>query len=287
MVPAAAGPERDRRVEWALVEFDSYRPEPDAPPDPPQRRPRWPWAVVLLVIVVGVVAYLLFPRETPPPPAAPAPPEAPPAEAAAEAAPPPLQLPRLGDSDDWLRPVVSGISSHPELARWLVTDNLVRRFTAAVDNVARGESPRPHLRFLGPEEGFPVLERGGALYPDPRGYARYDRLAEVVDSIDAAGAARLFGQLEPLLDEGYADLGYPNQRFRDALAAAIDHLLATPLTGGALRLEPGVESYAFRDERFESLSPAQKHLLRTGPDNAAVILDKLRQIARQLDLAEG
>ncbi len=167
-----------------------------------------------------------------------------------------------------------------------MTDNLVRRFTAAVDNVARGESPRSHLGFLGPDRGFPVVERGGALYPDPAGYQRYDRVTEVVDSIDAAGAVRLYRQLEPLLDEGYADLGYPDRRFRDALAAAVNHLLATPLITDEPQLEPGVESYAFRDARLESLSPAQKHLLRAGPDNAAVILDKLREIADRLGLAE-
>ena len=194
-------------------------------------------------------------------------------------------MPPLHDSDDWLRRVVAALSTHPDLTRWLVSDNLARRFTAAVDNVARGESPRPHLGFLGPAEAFTVVERGGAVYPDPRSYARYGRVAEVIDSVDARGAAELYRQLEPLLQEGYADLGYPGRDFDDVLSRAIEHLLATPLAAAEMRLEAGVESYTFRDPRVEGLSPAQKHLLRTGPDNAAVILDKLREIARQLELA--
>jgi hypothetical protein len=270
------------------VEFDQYSPQPE-PPSPPSRgRVLWPWAVAVLVIVLAVVAYLLLsdgePQPAPtvagaPPPTAEEPAEEPASEA--------LELPRLGASDDFLRRVVARISSHPDLARWLVSDNLVRRFTAAVDNVARGESPRSHLGFLDPAEEFTVVERGGATYPDPASYERYDQLADVVDSIDADGAARLYRQLEPLLQEGYADLGYPNRDFDDALGRAIRHLLATPLSAGEPRLEPGVESFAYRDQRLESLSPAQKHLLRTGPDNAAVILDKLRQIAERLDLAGG
>ena len=271
-----------------MVEFDSYKPQPEPAPETPASRPWWPYAVALLVVVLGVGAYLWLSKdEPPPPPAVSGPAAAPATEPPPEPAAAPLDLPSLGDSDDWLRQVVAGLSSHPDLTRWLISDNLVRRFTAAVDNVARGESPRPHLAFLAPSEDFEVVERGGAIYPDPQGYERYDRVAEVVNSIDAAGAARLYRQLEPLLEEGYADLGYPGRDFQSALAAAINHLLATPVATGELRLEAGVESYAFQDPRFEGLSPAQKHLLRTGPDNAVVMLDKLREIARQLDLPRG
>ena len=268
------------------MEFDQYTPEPEPIPEKPSGRPLWPYAVALAVIVIGVIAYLWFSggKPAPPPPvAAPAPEVA--EEPAARPAERALELPRLNASDDWLRRVVSEVSTHPELARWLVSDNLVRRFTAAVDNVARGESPRPHLGFLGPAGKFAVVERRGAVYPDPRSYGRYNRVTEVVDSLDASGSAELYRKLKPLLQEGYADLGYPNRDFDEVLASAIRHLLATPVSAGEPRLEPGVESYAFRDSRFESLSPAQKHLLRTGPDNSTVILDKLREIAGLLDLA--
>lgn len=270
------------------MEFDQYSPEEESEPKPAGGRPLWPWAVALLVIVLAVVAYLLFSGgEAAPPPVAAAPP--PPAETEPSAEPPTatLELPPLNASDDWLRPIVAKLSASPDLARWLVTDDLVRRFTAAVDNVARGESPRPHLGFLAPDEEFAVIERGGAVYPDPSSYDRYDRVAAVVDSIDAAGAAELYRQLAPLLQQGYRELGYPNRDFDDVLDRAIRNLLATPLTAAEQpRLEPGVESYSFRDPRLESLSPAQKQLLRMGPDNAAVVLDKLREIADQLR-AEG
>ena len=270
------------------MEFDRYSPQPEPPREPPAARTWWPWALALLVVAVGVGAYLLFSSKPAPPPPPAAPPSLPPAdEPAAAEAPAAVELPPLAESDDWLRRVVAELSANPDLARWLVSDNLVRRFTAAVDNVARGESPRPHLGFLDPAGGFDVVERGGELYPAARSYARYDRISAVVDSIDAAGAAEFYRQLRPLLQQGYADLGYPDRDFDDVLADAIKHLLATPLPSGQPSLAPGVESYAFRDPRLEGLTPAQKHLLRAGPDNAAVILDKLREFARALDLDVG
>src|SRR5690349_13901010 len=41
---------------------------------------------------------------------------------------PPLALPALDGSDAFLRGLVGSLSAHPQLARWLVTDELARRF---------------------------------------------------------------------------------------------------------------------------------------------------------------
>ena len=43
-------------------------------------------------------------------------------------------------------------------------------------------------------------------------------------------------------------------------------------------------SYTFADRELEGLSLAQKHLLRLGPDNARRVQDKLRALARALEL---
>ncbi len=53
-----------------------------------------------------------------------------------------------------------------------------------------------------------------------------------------------------------------------------------------MRLEPAVDAYEFVDPALESLSPAQKHLLRMGPDNARLVREKLREIADLLELPQ-
>jgi hypothetical protein len=50
-----------------------------------------------------------------------------------------LELPTLGASDALVRELVEALSSHPTLASWLVSDDLVRWFV--VVDVARGLSP--------------------------------------------------------------------------------------------------------------------------------------------------
>src|SRR5262249_44605525 len=114
-------------------------------------------------------------------------------------------LPPLADSDTVVRDLARGLSSRPELAEWLATPELVRKVVAAVENVAGGESPRPHLLFLAPATRFDVIRREGRLYVDPQSYARYDRIADVIASLDPKGTAELGRRLQPLLDEAYGE----------------------------------------------------------------------------------
>jgi hypothetical protein len=60
-------------------------------------------------------------------------------------------------------------------------------------------------------------------------------------------------------------------------------MIATPIPEGPVRLVEGKgATWAFADPALERLDPAQKQLLRMGPENAARIIDTLRQVQRQL-----
>lgn len=245
-------------------------------------------AAILAVIVASVFIYLRIVRDIdePSPAEGPATPATAAIEGAEEAPPaaPEIELPALEESDELVRSLAEPLSSHPRFVRWLVPDGLVRRLVASVANVARGESPRTHLRFLEPERGFAASERGDELSIDRRSYARYDVIAEVFTSLDTATVVRLYRQLEPLFDEAYRDLGYPSGDFDEPLAKAIDHLLATPIPTGAVELERRATSYHLADPALEGLSPAQKHFLRMGSSNMRQVHAKLRLMRTALRL---
>jgi hypothetical protein len=175
---------------------------------------------------------------------------------------------------------------------WLAPDDLVRRFVAAVDDVARGKSPRPHLGHLAPKRGFRATSEtgdgaGDELRIDPRSYDRYDPFVEVLLSLDTADSVRLYRRLEPLFQEAYRDLGYPEGDFDRTLDRAFDEILATPIPEGPVELERGVDDYRFADPDLENLDPAQKHFLRLGPDNMRQLQAKLRLLRSALGLPEG
>jgi hypothetical protein len=241
-------------------------------------------AVIILVIAGAVGIYLLISRR----PAAGPPAEKVPAVAAPaategprEGALAPLDLPNLelDKSDDLLRSLARDISSHPGLAGWMKSREMVRKFVAAVDNIANGLSPRAQVDFFAPRGAFKAARRDGAYVIDASSYYRYDPVADIFISLDARAAARLYLSLKPLFQEAYRELGYPDEDFHATLTRAVAELLATPVVEGRVVLEKKVASYAMADPELEGLSQAQKHLFRMGPENVQVIQTKLRALA--------
>jgi hypothetical protein len=196
------------------------------------------------------------------------------------AGPSPLTtLPALETSDAFARTTASALSSHPEFARWLGQASLVPTLTAVVSNVADGETPRPHLGFLAPSQRFRAGRgAGGRIVPDRASFGGYDRFADAVASVDAQAAASAFTAMEPLFDSAYRDLGHPGGGFRKALLRAIDALLAVPILPAEVELVPHAIGFRYVDPRLESLSPAQKQFLRTGPRNVRLVQEKLREL---------
>ncbi len=197
-----------------------------------------------------------------------------------------LYIPLLKESDEWFRKRIQDFWSYPKLAEWLKVKDLVRRITAAVDNIADGQSPRPHLKFLAPEKGFTIVKKGGKLYLNPQSYRRYDLVADAFASLNAPEGVRVFREIKPLFQEAYRELGYPNEDFQDTLVRAIKELLGTPTVEGDIALDQGMVTYEMADEELEDLSNAQKHLLRMGPQNIRKIQSKLREIALALGVPE-
>jgi hypothetical protein len=273
-----------------MTELGDYRlnqSAADAPPPP--GGPPILWIVVaLLAIAAGIViGFLLLRRPEP------APIPEPPAEVTEEGvapprpAPEPVALPELDASDAFVRELARLLSSHPRLAAWLATDRVIRTFTVAVENVANGVTPVRHTPFLAPAGDFRATGSGERYAIDPRSYARYDALAEVVASIDAAGAARVYVTLEPLIEEAYRELGHPEGGFSRTLERAFDRLLATPVIDGEVALVPRVITYEFADPRLAVLSPVQKQFLGLGPRNMRTVQGKIREVARELGMPAG
>lgn len=194
-------------------------------------------------------------------------------------------LPELDASDPLVRQLVEGLSSRPRLAEWLVADDLVRRFVRAVATVGSGLSPRSELEFLEPEGTFSVRREGDSAVIDPASYRRYDPVVETFVSLDTPGTARLYRRLRPLFQEAYRDLGFSEGSFDGAMGRAVETLLAVPVPDGPVGVVPtGGTAWEFRAPELEELSPAQKHLLRMGPDNVRRVQEKLRELAGALEL---
>ena len=251
--------------------------------------PRWPWVIAVVVVILGIIAFVWFRRNAaesePALTSAPAPTVSEPQEADESEARLDLgEIPPLIDSDAWLRQVVTQVSSHPQLAEWLVTPELIRGFVVIVDNIAEGTNPANHLEMAAPQEKFSVRETADGVFVDPASYERFNLLTGVIDSLDTAGTAELYAAILPLCQQAYQDLGYPGDDFEAALREAVHRVLAVPVVEGPIELEPQVTAYEFRDPALEDLSPADKQFLRLGPENLQTVQAKLRAIAQAIGL---
>jgi hypothetical protein len=196
-----------------------------------------------------------------------------------------IELPPLGETDATVRQLVGALSSHPKVAAWLTTDQLIRNFAVVVVNISNGRSPAQHLRAVRPTGEFIADQEGEVARIDPRSYRRYDDYADAVGALDAEGTARLYATLKPRIQDAYRELGYPEGDFDGTMERAIVELLNTPVIEGDVALTPKSVSWDFADPKLQSLSSAQRQFLRMGPRNMRIVKAKLREIAPLLGIA--
>ncbi len=206
-------------------------------------------------------------------------PSAPQASEPIEARPPAVTLPPMDQMDAFLRQLLGALSARPELARWLATDDVTRRIVFTVDQIARGASPTKENRSIAPSGSFEVVTGNGRRTVDPDSYRRYNGLAATVDSLDASAVARAYTTIKPRLDEAYRQTGHPDGDFDRTVGLAIANLLDTPVVDQPPTLvQSRGLNWAYSDRKLETLRPAQKQLLRMGPENQRIVQAKLREI---------
>ena len=244
----------------------------------------WPVLVVVVIAAIGGIAWYLHSQELAPAPA--------PAIAAQPAAPPPApatHYPLEGTQAPPAKPLPSLDGSDAEAHRSIVElfgqaadlfqlKDIIRRIVVTVDNLPR-ERVSNRLMVLKPVPGrFVVSGAQGAASISPDNYSRYAPYVHLVQAVDIGKLVAVYVRLYPLFQQAYVNLGYPDGYFNDRLVAAIDNLLATPKVGGPPQLTQPKVMYEYADPELESLSAGQKMLLRMGPDNAAVVEGKLREL---------
>ncbi|NNJ64360.1 MAG: DUF3014 domain-containing protein [Xanthomonadales bacterium] len=277
------------------------------------------WIPLILLILVAAAAWYFLRPDTPPPETveapppvlqpvepepepeppmpSPPPPSEPPGE---ETMPEPEALPLLAESDPDARAALGSLVGEAMAARYFAGDNIVSRLVATVDALDSRQVPAVIQAVDGPDSEFqataderpfePILNEQGDPIPqfvlDSANFSRYRVYVEMLEAADAGELVALYRQNEPLFEEAYRQLGYPEGGFNTRLAAIIDQVLAAPEVDEPLRLIKPEAYYLFADESLESLPAGQKVLLRMGPENAARVKAKLAEIRDALEAAE-
>ena len=164
------------------------------------------------------------------------------------------------------------------LEKFVVPQNLIRHAVATVDNLPR-KKVAVELRPILPTVGeFAVAGTADHITLSPDNFKRYTPFVDMVKALDVKQAASVYFHFYPLFQQAYEDLGYPTEYFNDRVIEVVDHLLETPDVQGPIELVQPNVMYLYADPKLESLSAGQKTLIRMGPENAAVIKAKLRDL---------
>ena len=175
-------------------------------------------------------------------------------------------LPSLDNADQDIRPRLLALNWKAGLAGLFVTEDMLRNFVVKADNIAQGQLASGH-KLLQPLPQTLAIATGEPMQLNDTHFARYEPYIQLLESVPEQQLVALFNRYEPLMQQAYAELGYPDQLFKNTLLQAIDMLLATPEVSYPLALERPSVMYTFADSQIEQLPAAQKQMIRLGPDN--------------------
>jgi hypothetical protein len=190
-------------------------------------------------------------------------------------------LPALDASDAAVIAALGAIAGDG-LGAILNPEHVIQRIVATVDALPRPKLASDAFPVRAPPGTFVAHRNGDRAEIDARNAARYAAYARAAEAVDAKKLVAWYAHAYPLFQQAYRELGYRDGYFNDRLVFVIDHLLATPDITEPIALSQPNVLYEYADPTLESRSAGQKLLLRSGPENEAVIKAKLREIRAAL-----
>ncbi|MFQ3263062.1 MAG: hypothetical protein ACI8WL_000736 [Polaribacter sp.] len=176
-------------------------------------------------------------------------------------------LPSLDDSDPFVRTRVSLMSNKENLQGWLATDDLLRRTASYLDGLARGVILTKIFPLSPPQGKFTTHRDGNVIWLNAGNYERYNSTILILSSIDMKLMAQMFHFSRPLIERAFSELGYQPRQMDGIILTALEEILSAPVIVEPIRLTRESVAFKFADPELESLSPLQKQLVRSGPEN--------------------
>ncbi|MFC6633217.1 DUF3014 domain-containing protein [Microbulbifer taiwanensis] len=210
---------------------------------------------------------------------APPPPEPAPAPEPEKGPPPPLN-----ESDETAYKELLSLAPDGALAQWLVPDEVVRKWVAAVNAGSRGELIHKHRPLKTIKGPILVAEEGATgMRLSADNYHRYDQPVRLFAMMDTGTAVEIYRYWYPRLAQAYGELGIRNKNFHQEVLEAIDQVLAAPQVDEPIQLVRPSVYYKFADPKLEKLPGLHKLMIRMGPDNAARVKEKLQELKTELE----
>jgi len=184
-------------------------------------------------------------------------------------------LPMLEESDDPVRDALGEIPMGTIGQQYLIPSNIIERSASLIYLTSKGDVPYKLLPVARPAKPFSISDDGTQVVADASGFARYDALAQWLESLDLDSILLSLQPFLPLFREAWSYYGEPPEDFDFAVVIALDLIASTPSVDTTeARLIKKEAVWVYGDPSIEGLAPIQKQVLRMGPENAAVVKAK-------------
>ena len=198
-------------------------------------------------------------------------------------------LPPLNESDVWVREQLPSLTWRKELLKLVIDDDMIRRLVVFTDNFAQGTLAYKYSPLVSPNVGFSakdkqIDESNQAHWTwDAQSEKRFTSYIELLRSMDSDKLVDWYIEIKPLLNEAYAELGYPEDDFTETVQAGIARVLDAEMPKEELKIVRPSVMYKYEDEEIEALDDVDKLLLRLGKENVLVIKSILLEFSEKLD----
>lgn len=181
-------------------------------------------------------------------------------------------------SDKAIAAALADLPGREQLLRFVLPSDIVQKLVLTIDNLP-GDSMSMQYRAVVPMPGsFMVERRDGEPVIAARNARRYDAFVAVASGLDARRMVAVYKRFYPQFQKTYRSIGYPEGHFNDRVVQAIDDLLAAPAPAGAIFLDQPRVLYEYAEISLERRSVGQRMMIRVGPEHAAKLKAKLREI---------
>ena len=192
-------------------------------------------------------------------------------------------LPALDKKKDSIEGEFRQLYDEQKFGGLFLQKNLIPNFVVTLDNMTDAKLPQKY-RFTQPLVGqFQAgKDAAGNEFIDTGNYGRYIPYIELAEAVDIRRFVSFYVRYYALFQQAYHDLGYLDRYFNDRFVQVLDHLLAAPEIRVPIQLVRPRVYYQFADPELEALSAGQKILVRIGPDNAARVKARIRELRQAL-----
>ena len=184
----------------------------------------------------------------------------------------------LDVSDQAIKQALITTLRSPVLSTLIVNESIIANMVATVVNTADGKLPENVSMLTATKNKFSVFTKGDNQFITPESFTRYNVYAQTFAAIETDSLLRLLNDYNDEITTQFAQITLPNSDFNLTLINAINELLDTPTVSLPIAVESDSVMYRFVNPQLEALSPAQKQLVRMGPDNMRLVKRKLREL---------